>query len=115
MTGTSIAEGAREDVLIDTDSTARRWSDAETLRHINRALRDIWKAKPDAFWTEDTGEVTSCPQIEALADEIALEDNYENALIYFTVSWMLGKDTMDKSIIERALYFKKLGLSELLT
>jgi hypothetical protein len=84
---TAITE-ARE-ILQDTDSTGYRYSDTVLLNILNRALQELGRIRPDAFWaTFDTDDIV-IPEVtdSDLSTVFPIPMQFYSPVVSFIVAW----------------------------
>ena len=113
MTGTTIVERAREFVLIDIDSSNRRWADAEEISWINQMQRDFQRLRPDTLYTSSVN-TTAPSDITALTATLDINDMFESAAVNYLVSKMLLKDTETPNSLTRSEYHYNMFKEELI-
>lgn len=84
---TAIDE-ARE-ILQDTDSDGYRYSDATLLNILNRALQELGRIRPDAFWTTFSTDDIVVPEVATvdLSTTFPLPMQFYLPVVSFLVSW----------------------------
>lgn len=84
---TAITE-ARQ-ILQDTDENGYRYSDAILLNVLNRALQELGRIRPDAFWTTFTGEDIVIPEVVTadLGTTFPLPSQFYSPVVNFIIAW----------------------------
>lgn len=86
---TAITE-ARE-ILQDTDEDGYRYSDATLLNVLNRALQELGRIRPDAYWSsfdETFGDITIPEVTDADLDTtFPLPSQFYSPVVNFIIAW----------------------------
>ena len=84
---TAINE-ARE-ILQDTDDDGYRYSEATLLNILNRALQELGRIRPDAFWTTFATDDIVVPEVTTLdlSTTFPLPMQFYLPIVSFIVAW----------------------------
>jgi hypothetical protein len=94
----NLVDEARE-ILQDTDEDALRYSNAMLLNKLNRALKELKRLRPEAYWdtfdefdvvvpevVDDASAASDSDVATAdLTDDVIVPDIFYTALVYFVV------------------------------
>lgn len=104
-------------LLIDTNTSAERWSNAELTDFISQGETYILRIRPDSDsrYTDENESVSFIAfqkQTDSTKD-LTVDDTFKNALTYYAVSQALQKDNLDANNIQRSQEYLKRMQNEL--
>lgn len=76
---------ARE-ILQDTEEPFR-YSETVTLNILNRALQEVGRIRPDAYWDTFSGEDIVVPEVSDTSDLFPLAMQFYLPIVSFIVAW----------------------------